>query len=41
MQVLAIVALLGGMGYGIDNDWKIAKAISHMNECRAENPKVS
>ena len=25
MQVLAIVALLGGMGYGMDNDWKIAK----------------
>ena len=29
MQVIAIVALLGGMGYGFENDWKIAlKAIS-------------
>ena len=39
MQVIAIVALLGGMGYGMDNDWKIAKAYKSYNECRAENPK--
>ena len=25
MHIVAIVALLGGMGYGFENDWKIAK----------------
>ena len=39
MQVIAIVALLGGMGYGFENDWKIAKGYKSYNECRAENPK--
>ena len=39
MNIVAIVALLGGMGYGMDNDWKIAKGYKSMKECRAENPK--
>jgi hypothetical protein len=39
MNVLAIVALVAGVGYGVDNDWKVAKAYKSYNECRAENPK--
>ena len=39
MQVVAIIALLGGMGYGFENDWKIAKGYKSYSECRAENPK--
>ena len=39
MHIVAIVALLGGMGYGFENDWKIAKGYKSMKECRAENPK--
>ena len=26
MEVLAIIGLLAGVGYGMDNDWKVAKA---------------
>ena len=37
MHVLAIVALLGGAGYGFENDWKIAKGYKSYQECRAEN----
>ena len=40
MQVIAIIALLGGMGYGIDNDWKIAKAYKSYENCRVDHPKV-
>ena len=40
MQVLAIIALLGGVGYGIDNDWKIAKAYKSYENCRVDHPKV-
>jgi hypothetical protein len=39
MQVLAIVALVVGVGYGMENDWKVAKAYKSYKECRAENPK--
>ena len=39
MQILAIVALVAGVGYGMDNDWKVAKAYKSYKECRAENPK--
>ena len=39
MHILAIVALLGGAGYGFENDWKIAKGYKSYNDCRAENPK--
>ncbi len=41
MQVIAIIALLGGMGYGFENDWKLAKGYKSYNECRAENPKFT
>ena len=40
MQVVAIIALLGGMGYGIDNDWKVAKAYKSYENCRVDHPKV-
>ena len=40
MQVIAIIALLGGMGYGIDNDWKVAKAYKSYENCRVDHPKV-
>ena len=39
MQVLAIIGLIVGVGYGMDNDWKVAKAYKSYKECRAENPK--
>jgi len=40
MHIVAIVALLGGVGYGIDNDWKIAKAYKSYENCRVDHPKV-
>ena len=39
MQVLAIIALVAGVGYGVEHDWKVAKAYKSHKECRAENPK--
>ena len=39
MNVLIVVALLGSVGLGFQNDWKIAKGYKSYNECRAENPK--
>jgi len=39
MQVLAILALVVGVGYGVEHDWKVVKAYKSYNECRAENPK--
>jgi hypothetical protein len=39
MEVLAIIGLIVGVGYGMDNDWKVAKGYKSYQECRAENPK--
>ena len=39
MEVLAIVELLVGVGYGMEHDWKVAKGYKSYKECRAENPK--
>lgn len=39
MEVLAIVALVVGVGYGVDHDFKVAKGYKSYKECRAENPK--
>ena len=41
MQVIAIVVLLGGMGYGFENDWAGVKAYKSYNECREANPKFN
>jgi hypothetical protein len=40
MEVLAIIGLLVGVGYGMDNDWKVAKAYHSYENCRVDNPKV-
>ena len=40
MNVLAIVALVVGVGYGVDNDWKVAKAYKSYENCRVDHPKV-
>ena len=29
MEVIAILALVGGVGYGMEHDWQAAKAYSH------------
>jgi hypothetical protein len=39
MQVVAIVALLGAVGLGFENDWAGVKAYKSYNECREANPK--
>jgi len=39
MNVLVVVALLGAVGYGVDNDWKVAKAYKSYENCRVDNPK--
>lgn len=39
MEVLAIIGLVVGLGYGMDHDWKVAKGYKSYQECRAENPK--
>ena len=39
MEVIAILALVGGVGYGMEHDWQAAKALQSYQECRAENPK--
>ena len=39
MEVLAIIGLIVGVGYGMEHDWQVAKAYKSMKECRAENPK--
>jgi hypothetical protein len=39
MNVLVVVALLGAVGLGFENDWKIAKSYKSYNDCRVENPK--
>ena len=39
MELLAIVALVVGVGYGVDNDWKVAKAYKSYENCRVDHPK--
>ena len=39
MEVLAIIGLIVGVGYGMEHDWKVAKGYKSFKECRAENPK--
>jgi hypothetical protein len=40
MELLAIIGLVVGVGYGVDNDWKVAKAYKSYENCRVDNPKV-
>jgi len=40
MNVLVLVALVVGVGYGVDNDWKVAKAYKSYENCRVDHPKV-
>ena len=40
MEVLAIIGLIVGVGYGMEHDWQVAKGYKSYKECRAENPKV-
>ena len=40
MEILAIIAVVVGVGYGVDNDWKVAKAYKSYENCRVDNPKV-
>jgi len=39
MEVLAIIGLIAGLGYGMEHDWQVAKGYKSYKECRAENPK--
>ena len=39
MHIVAIVALLGAVGLGFENDWKVAKGFKSYSECREVNPK--
>ena len=39
MHVLIVVALLGSVGLGFENDWAGVKAYKSYNECREVNPK--
>ena len=39
MHIVAIVALLGAVGLGFENDWAGVKAYKSYNECREANPK--
>jgi len=39
MQVLAIIGLLVGLGYGVEHDWQVAKGYKSYQECRAVHPK--
>ena len=39
MHIVAIVALLGAVGLGFENDWKVAKGFKSYSECREANPK--
>ena len=38
MELLAIVALVVGVGYGVDNDWKVAKEYKTLQECKEAHP---
>ena len=40
MNILVVLVLLAGIGYGVDNEWKVAKGYKTYQDCRAENPKV-
>lgn len=39
MQLIVILAVIGGIGYGMDNDWKVAKAYKSYENCRVDHPK--
>ena len=39
MEVLALIGLIVGVGYGVDNDWKVAKGYKSYQDCRVEHPK--
>ena len=39
MNVLIVVALLGAVGLGFENDWAIAKGFKSYSECREAHPK--
>ena len=39
MELLAILGLLAGIGYGMDNDGKVAKAYKSYENCRVDHPK--
>ena len=39
MELLTIVALIVGVGYGMENDWQVAKAYKSYENCRVDHPK--
>ena len=39
MHIVLVVALLGSVGLGFQNDWAGVKAYKSYNECREANPK--
>ena len=38
MELLAIIGLVVGVGYGVDNDWKVAKEYKTLQECKEAHP---
>ena len=40
MELLAIIGLIVGVGYGVDNDFKVTKAYKSYENCRVDHPKV-
>ena len=40
MEVLAIIGLIVGVGYGMEHDWQVAKGYKSYKECRMIHPKV-
>ena len=40
MELLAVIAVVVGVGYGMEHDWQVAKGYKSYQECRAEHPKV-
>ena len=38
MHIVLVVALLGSVGYGFENDWKIAKGYKSLKECQEAHP---
>ena len=40
MEVLAIISLIVGVGYGMEHDWQVAKGYKSYKECRMIHPKV-
>ena len=39
MHIVLVVALLGSVGLGFQNDWAGVHAYKSYNECREANPK--